>query len=84
MFKAAYNTDFYRAVRDALHAEVDSWHKPEQSPETIAKLNSLWRRVDGLEPISRDSDASTISDTFFALNSPTFIPVEELSLSGKA
>jgi anaerobic magnesium-protoporphyrin IX monomethyl ester cyclase len=84
MFKAAYNTDFYRAVRDAMHAEVDSWHKPEPSPETIARLNSLWCRVDGLEPISRDSDASAISDTFFALNSPTFISVEELSLSGKA
>ena len=28
MFKAAYKTDFYRAVRDALHAEVDSWREP--------------------------------------------------------
>ncbi len=28
MFKAAYKTDFYRAVREALHAEVDSWTAP--------------------------------------------------------
>ena len=25
MFKGAYTDTFYRAVRDALHAEVDSW-----------------------------------------------------------
>ena len=26
MFKAAYTDKFYRALRDALHGEVDSWH----------------------------------------------------------
>ena len=35
MFKAAYKTDFYRAVRDALHAEVDAW----QESEAIARDN---------------------------------------------
>ena len=28
MFTAAYNDEFYHALRDALHAEVDSWHAP--------------------------------------------------------
>ena len=31
MFKAAYTTDFYRAVRNALHAEVDSWSEAPAS-----------------------------------------------------
>ena len=26
MFKAAYKDEFYHALRNALHAEVDSWH----------------------------------------------------------
>ncbi len=30
MFNAAYTTDFYRAVRDALHAEVDAWRGPRR------------------------------------------------------
>jgi anaerobic magnesium-protoporphyrin IX monomethyl ester cyclase len=84
MFRAAYKTDFYRAVRDALHAEVDSWRESELSPSTTKQLNALWRKVDDLEPVSRDSEAYTFSDKFSALNSPTFIPVEELTLLGKA
>jgi anaerobic magnesium-protoporphyrin IX monomethyl ester cyclase len=84
MFKAAYKTDFYRAVRDALHAEVDSWHKSELLPETTEQLDALWRRVEDLEPISRDSDASTFVHNFSALSPSTFIPVEELSPLGRA
>jgi anaerobic magnesium-protoporphyrin IX monomethyl ester cyclase len=83
MFKAAYKTDFYRAVRDALHAEVDSWHKSEQLPETAAKLEALWCKVEDLEPISRDSDASTFAGNFPALSPSTFIPLAELSMLGK-
>src|SRR5271163_1071726 len=43
MFKAAYTTDFYRAVREALHAEVDSWNQPESQDELTARVSMLWR-----------------------------------------
>ncbi|MGC1784158.1 MAG: radical SAM protein, partial [Acidobacteriaceae bacterium] len=56
MFKAAYKTDFYRAVRDALHAEVDSWRVPEDSDTTQAQITAMWRSVIELEPVSRDAD----------------------------
>jgi len=61
MFKAAYKTDFYRAVRDALHAEVDSWQS-EPSSKTIARIKDMWHRVDELEPASRDANAHALSN----------------------
>ncbi len=50
MFTAEYNDTFYHAVRDALHAEVDSWRN-QAAREQVA---SLWQRVTELEPISRN------------------------------
>jgi radical SAM superfamily enzyme YgiQ (UPF0313 family) len=44
MFQGAYSSEFYRAVRDALHAEVDGARQPE--------LGALWSRVEALEKIS--------------------------------
>jgi anaerobic magnesium-protoporphyrin IX monomethyl ester cyclase len=55
MFKAAYTTEFYRAVRDALHAEVDSWRPGSAAQET--EIAELWRRVLELEPMSQNEDA---------------------------
>ena len=55
IFRAAYKTDFYRAVRDALHAEVDSWSSPDETSK--ARLEALWTRVNELEPGSRDAEA---------------------------
>ena len=57
MFKAAYNTDFYRAVRDALHAEVDTWRGLDAQCRTNAEIDTLWRRVNELEPTSRQANA---------------------------
>src|SRR6202789_3015610 len=57
MFNAAYKTDFYRAVRDALHAEVDSWGEAVECDTTHAQIEALWHKVIELEPVSRDSDA---------------------------
>ena len=59
MFKGAYTDSFYRAIRDALHAEVDSW-KHVTSPSEIHELEQLWQRVDALEPISRNADATEL------------------------
>lgn len=41
MFKGAYRTEFYRALRDALHREVGG--------AEVGELEDLWRRVESLE-----------------------------------
>ena len=61
MFKGAYSDAFYRAVRDALHAEVDSW-RPAAKPQDSKELDRLWKRVHLLEPISRNADATSLSN----------------------
>ena len=57
MFKAAYKDEFYLALRNALHAEVDSWHEPG-APQ--ADLSSLWRKVFAMEQSSRNSEATRL------------------------
>lgn len=54
MFKGAYSDRMYRAVRDALHAEVESW-KPGHTREAHA---DLWKEVAALEPVCRNLDAT--------------------------
>lgn len=83
MFRAAYKTDFYRAVRDALHAEVDSWHSPNVSYRMPAEVEALWRRVSELEPESRDEDAFAFPDKTNTVASSAIVPIETLiSLRG--
>ena len=79
MFKAAYTTDFYRAVREALHAEVDSWQEPEDQEGVAADVASLWRKVEELEPASRIEDAFVFPD---AMTSSAFVPIEQLVSAG--
>ena len=59
MFKGAYSDHFYRAVRDALHAEVESWHHPIKRGER-SEIRELWRAVETLEPASRNLDATEL------------------------
>jgi radical SAM superfamily enzyme YgiQ (UPF0313 family) len=76
MFKAAYTTDFYRAVREALHAEVDSWTQTNPEGRRIDP-NALWQVVEDMEPNSRLSDPFRFSpDTGVA--SSMFVPVDSL------
>ena len=58
MFKGAYNDRMYRAVRDALHAEVESW-KPGLTRETHP---DLWKEVAALEPVCRNPDAMEFNE----------------------
>ena len=62
MFKAAYTTDFYRAVREALHAEVDSWQEGEILCKSNSEVEALWRIVNELEPVSRHTMPSSASE----------------------
>ena len=63
MFKGAYTDTFYRTVRDALHAEVDSW-KPASGSAVPAEVDceQLWKQVNLLEPLSRNPDATELPD----------------------
>lgn len=68
MFRGAYGQEFYRVLRDALHAEVDTWsgetaaqHRTSGSeaghtPENLARTGALWKKVELLERTCRADD----------------------------
>jgi radical SAM superfamily enzyme YgiQ (UPF0313 family) len=72
MFKGAYTSEFYRALHDALHAEVESWSTPEAwkfalhaaSPERLSAdprgIAERWMQVEHLERTCRNSDATVL------------------------
>jgi radical SAM superfamily enzyme YgiQ (UPF0313 family) len=56
MFNAPYTNDFYRAVRDALHAEVSLHAGSAAYPKASNRaLDEIWRKVFALEPLSRNA-----------------------------
>ena len=79
MFTAAYTTDFYRTVRDALHAEVDSWRLHDVSRKTKAEISALWEDVNDLEPVSRNPDAFTSSANNVPVSPAFFVPIGQLA-----
>jgi len=79
MFKAAYNTDFYRAVREALHAEVDSWHEKDIRDETRRRVEVLWERVEDLETVSRQPDAFVPAERTSIVPSSAIVPLPRLA-----
>ena len=63
MFKGTYTDRFYRAIRDALHEEVESW-KPGAKHTQHAQLSAdLWKLVESLEPGSRNADPTELPET---------------------
>ena len=82
MFEAAYTDEFYRAVRDALHAEVDSWHATRPAGTELDQVSNLWRRVVELEPLARNTDATSFSSYDVRPVSPgesRIVPVQYLA-----
>jgi anaerobic magnesium-protoporphyrin IX monomethyl ester cyclase len=77
MFKAAYTTDFYRAVREALHAEVDSWDTSGE--DTSAAVEARWREVIELESVSRVPDSFTFTPSLDLGGQMAFVPVDTLT-----
>jgi radical SAM superfamily enzyme YgiQ (UPF0313 family) len=61
LFQATYSNEFYRALRNALHAEVDSWRHPNRENDTA--LATLWNRVYSLEATCK-TKAPTILPIF--------------------
>jgi anaerobic magnesium-protoporphyrin IX monomethyl ester cyclase len=84
MFTAAYTTDFYRAVRDALHSEVDAWRAPDTSHETEAKVAALWQRVNELEPVSRNSNVFASAARTAPVAPSFFVPIAQLASAKEA
>lgn len=75
MFKAPYSDTFYHALRNALHAEVNSWScKPQPSREI--KLPDLWQQVLALETTSRAPNPTR--GWLPESEAGTFVPVHEL------
>jgi len=71
MFKGAYTSEFYRALHDALHADVESWSAPRAWKFALhdrAQTGSAdpreraerWVRVQRLEQTCRNSDATQL------------------------
>lgn len=78
MFKAAYKTEFYRAIRDVLHAEVESWVVGPGNTESGA-LRAQWRRIYEMESECRNPDALASSHRMMPLPASSFVPLEELA-----
>jgi radical SAM superfamily enzyme YgiQ (UPF0313 family) len=82
MFRAAYKDEFYIALRNALHAEVNAW-KNDNSSESV-EAGFLWQQVFELEPKTKNPEATTlnigISDDTSAQN---LVPLHALATSGR-
>jgi anaerobic magnesium-protoporphyrin IX monomethyl ester cyclase len=86
MFKGTYTDEFYRLIRDALHAEVDSWNAPGNSNRTelgITRekyLRQLWGEIERAEPLSRNADPTELrpQPRFSAGPSSEFVPIQGL------
>jgi radical SAM superfamily enzyme YgiQ (UPF0313 family) len=68
MFQGAYTNEFYRALHDALHAQVDSWNsspnpRERKEGQTQGGPDELWRRVMKLEKTCRNPEP-TVLHTF--------------------
>jgi len=79
MFKGAYTDQFYRAIRDALHAEVESWHAISVQPQRQRELADLWSTVAALEPSSRNLDATELPRPSHDSRLPLFVPLASVS-----
>jgi len=72
MFKGAYTTEFYRALRDALHREVETWSwKARRQSASFAEASqaadapssrvaALWQRVEELEQSCRNAEPTLL------------------------
>jgi anaerobic magnesium-protoporphyrin IX monomethyl ester cyclase len=76
MFHGAYDSDFYRQVRDLLHEQAAlQQSKASQSPqrysEASAALDARWDALIATERVHRSEDATTVPPTPTPDNAPT-------------
>lgn len=73
MFQSPYTDAFYRALHDALHADVEQWSPPAPagapfSAETEpTRRDELWQRVEQMEELCRNSTATVLAPEFVYL-----------------
>jgi len=77
MFKGTYTNDFYRDIRNALHAEVNSWNGkgPQLTPSDI---DSMWREIESREPFERNPDVTELPNTGLCNTAPDLISLTQL------
>ena len=82
MFRATYKDEFYKALRDALHAEVNSWRSDDSSEAADPGL--LWQQVLELEPKTRNEEATTLARSA-SVNTDTqnLVPLHALAATGR-
>jgi len=66
MFQGAYTNQFYRALHDALHTEVDSWNTASRNDArgnrgVQGERDELWRRVNELEKTCRNPEPTVLN-----------------------
>jgi len=76
-FTAAYKNEFYLGLRDALHAEVDSWHSSDA--HRAAKISGLWERVARMERTARNQNPTDLRPRNGAPARAEIFPVSALS-----
>jgi anaerobic magnesium-protoporphyrin IX monomethyl ester cyclase len=81
MFRAAYKDEFYMALRNALHAEVNSWKSGDSSE--CADVGFLWQQVFELEPKTRNADATVFTRNINDTSSPNLVPLHALVTAGR-
>jgi hypothetical protein len=74
MFKGTYTDRLYRAIRDALHAEVESWKPGAMRKERAEESAELWKLVESLEPVSRNLDPTELPETPRRMREPYLSP----------
>ncbi|RZU43113.1 B12-binding domain-containing radical SAM protein [Edaphobacter modestus] len=80
---ASYNDPFYHALRDALHAEVASWHASSGSSDA-AEYESLWTRVYEMEPVCRNTNILSLpAESSHGDTQSAFMPLEDLIVGAR-
>lgn len=59
MFRSAYSTEFYRALRNALHFEVEQEHLPHHR-RSQEQLSRQWQQVYALEVVCRTPQPTSL------------------------
>jgi anaerobic magnesium-protoporphyrin IX monomethyl ester cyclase len=84
MFKGTYRDTFYRAIRDALHAEVDLHHDPKSHPARQRELTEQWKLIESMELSSRNVDPTDLpqlpaaGESFLRPADLFFVPLDAL------
>lgn len=80
MFQGTYTNEFYRALHDALHAQIDSWNSSlknggQGKADAVLEPDRLWERVMRLEKTCRNPKPTVLnhfgSQQLVQLQTPT-------------